>query len=188
MRLLDIRYLAPEVTGVAPRCSMASDVFSASLVAVEMITGVCVYTHVYTSKGDRAELVSQATEKLKHILSFAEDSPLTIEAMSLLVTACTKEHPTDRCSFREVQRLCQLGDAPAVATHSRAEAGTHPRAALRAQEAGVRAAPQAREAEVHPAGHAKEEEIRTASLEKCENCSCLSMHGFCIEDQCVFPE
>ena len=164
-QVLGTRYLAPELAGSAPRCSMASDVFSASLVAVEMITGVNVYTHVCINKGDRAELASQATEKLKNILSFAEDSPLTIEAMALLVNACMKENPTDRCSFREVKRLCRP-----VTAHSRTEAETQPRAhaSQQAKDAEVCAPAHAREAEVRAPAQARDEETRAAWLEKCK--------------------
>ena len=124
-----VRYFAPELTGAAPRCSLASDVFSAGLIVVEMVTGVCVFTHAgekaavaaedvggaqakaatrdAAAAGAKAALVSQATERLKTVLAFAQDSPLTLEAMQMLAQACTKDDPACRCSFRDVQQLCR---------------------------------------------------------------------------------
>ena len=108
---------------------MASDVFSASLIVVEMVTGVCVYVHAgekaetaaeveaeprakATARAEaaahaKAALASQATERLRAVLAFAQDSPLTLEAMQTLAQACTKDDPADRCSFRDVQQLCK---------------------------------------------------------------------------------
>ena len=96
--------------------------------------------------------------------------------------ACTKENPTDCCSFREVKRLCRLGDPRPVATHSRTEAETQPRAhasqqakdaevcaPAHAREAEVRAPAQAKEAEVRAPAQARDEETRAAWLEKCKN-------------------
>ena len=128
------RYFAPELTGAAPRCSMVSDVFSASLIVVEMVTRICVYVHAgdkaaaaaaavagaeakaaaraAATASAKAALVSQATERLQTILAFAQDSPLTLEAMQLLAQACTKDDPAGRCTFRDVQQLCKpLGQA-----------------------------------------------------------------------------
>ena len=124
-----VRYFAPELTGAAPRCSLASDVFSAGLIVVEMVTGVCVFTHAgekaaiaaedaggaqakaatrdAAAAGAKAALVSQATERLKTVLAFAQDSPLTLEAMQMLAQACTKDDAACRCSFRDVQQLCR---------------------------------------------------------------------------------
>ena len=108
---------------------MASDVFSASLIVVEMITGVCVYVHagekaeaaaedeaepraraaakVEAAASATAALASQATERLRAVLAFAQDSPLTLEAMQTLAQSCTKDDPAGRCSFRDVQQLCK---------------------------------------------------------------------------------
>ena len=108
---------------------MASDVFSAGLIVVEMVTQTCVYVHAGDKAAAAAEakagaiakaaaraaatasakaaLVSQATERLQTILAFAQDSPLTLEAMQMLAQACTKDDPADRCTFRDVQQLCK---------------------------------------------------------------------------------
>lgn len=94
-----------------------------------MITGTCVFVDAAEKAASAAEavaeapakaaaraaaaanakaaLVSQATERLRAVLAFAMDSPLTLEAMQTLAQVCTKDDPADRCSFRDVQQLCK---------------------------------------------------------------------------------
>lgn len=129
LKMTNCRYLAPELAGPSPKCSLASDVFSASLIVLEMATSVCVFVFAADEAeaaaravvGQQAraaakaaavmtarrKLIAQATERLRRVLGFAFDSPLTLKAMELLMNACTRLDPAQRCSFGNVQMLCQ---------------------------------------------------------------------------------
>ena len=132
--MTNLRYFAPELAGVVPQCSLASDVFSASLIVLEMLTTICV--HVFAANeaeaaartvfGHQAKaaaraaavitaretIIAHATERLQHVLVFAFDSPLTLEAVKLLMKACTQLDPARRCSFVDVQLLCKRASQP----------------------------------------------------------------------------
>jgi hypothetical protein len=110
-------YLAPEVAAVggglgggAEACSLASDVFSASLVAVEMVTSECVYSAcgpAVPGDGRREQLVARAQARAKAVLAFAEDSRLTVEALGALLEACTRPVPSERVTFRDIDARCR---------------------------------------------------------------------------------
>ncbi len=109
-------YLAPEAAGGGAMCSLASDVYSASLVAVEFVSGQCVHNE-HTAARDAAradELAAKAKARMTELLVFADDVPLSLTACDLLLGACTHVAPTDRPSFRMIRRACNVGGAPAA--------------------------------------------------------------------------
>ena len=101
-------YLAPEAGTAARKCSQASDVYSASLVAVELVTGRCVIAECYASddQATTARLVAEATAKLSSVLEFCGDSWLSSEAAGMLLRACTVQDPSARTSFRAIVAAC----------------------------------------------------------------------------------
>jgi hypothetical protein len=111
-------YLAPEAAGGGAMCSLASDVYSASLVAVELVTGQCVHNErTGTRDAARAdELAAKAKTRMTKLLVFADDVPLSLTACDLLLGACTHVAPTDRPTFRMIRRACNVGGAPAAST------------------------------------------------------------------------
>ena len=102
-------YLAPDALGGGAQCSMASDVYSASLIAVEIATGEMVHNAQNAARiADRTtRLVSTAQKILQDLLAFAQDSSLTVEATNLLLGACKFEKPENRATFRQINKLCK---------------------------------------------------------------------------------
>ena len=101
-----VAYRAPEACTDAAKCSQASDVYSVSLVAVELVTGRCVYSQ---SNGDLdvgARLAADATTKLGSALEFCGDAWLSSRAAELLLQACTIQDPTARPSFQAIVSMC----------------------------------------------------------------------------------
>ena len=98
-------------------CSLASDVYSASLVAVELVSGRCVHNEQTGAReAARAdELAAKAKARMTELLVFADDVPLSVTACDLLLGACTHVAPTDRPTFRMIRRACNVGGAPAEA-------------------------------------------------------------------------
>ena len=135
-------YLAPEVAaqGAAEGCSLASDVYSASLVAVEMVTSECVYSAcgpAVPGDGRREQLVARAQARAEAVLAFAEDSRLTVEALGALLEACTRRAPSERVTFRDIDARCRW-----PAAGGRADGGGRAEGGGGAAAAVVAAAPE----------------------------------------------
>ena len=152
-------YLAPEVAAVgggAGACSLASDIFSASLVAMEMVTSECVYSAcgpAVPGDGRREQLVARAQARAEAVLAFAEDSRLTVEALGALLEACTRPAPSERVTFREIDARCRWPAADAKArTDAEANATA---AAARAAEAEAKLARLEAEAKAHAEAEAR---------------------------------
>ena len=103
-------YRAPEAMADAARCSQASDVYSASLVAVEMLTGKCVYSECGADSVKKQSLVQEAKGKIREVLAFADDFALTVPAVDLLLTACTLQVESSRPTFNAIDVLTR-GDS-----------------------------------------------------------------------------
>ena len=103
-------YRAPEAMADAARCSQASDVYSASLVAVEMLTGKCVYSECGADSVKKQSVVQEAKGKIREVLAFADDFALTVPAVDLLLTACTLQVESSRPTFNAIDVLTR-GDS-----------------------------------------------------------------------------
>ena len=148
-------YLAPEAAGGGAMCSLASDVYSASLVAVELVSGQCVHNE-QTGARDAAradELAAKAKARMTELLVFADDVPLSVTACDLLLGACAHVAPTDRPTFRMIRGACNVGGAPAASAargngasaEAEAEAAAEAEAKARAEvEAKARAEAEAK--------------------------------------------
>ena len=104
-----VAYRAPEALGGL--ASFASDVFSASLVAIELVTGKGVFEESNGDETKKQALVDEAQQTMECILSFADDSDLNIEAVDLLLRACTIADPTNRPTFQLIEAKCARGPA-----------------------------------------------------------------------------
>ena len=101
-----VAYRAPEACTDAAKCSQASDVYSVSLVAVELVTGRCVYSQSNGDLAVGARLAADATTKLGSALEFCGDAWLSSRAAELLLQACTIQDPTARPSFQAIVSMC----------------------------------------------------------------------------------
>ena len=101
-----VAYRAPEACIDAAKCSQASDIFSVSLVAVELVTGRCVYSECNGDVAMATPLVAEATARLSSALEFCGDSWLSSEAAEMLLGACTVQDPAARTSFRAIVATC----------------------------------------------------------------------------------
>eukprot|EP00750_Incisomonas_marina_P023325 INCI5029.3.p1 GENE.INCI5029.3~~INCI5029.3.p1 ORF type:complete len:843 (+),score=138.72 INCI5029.3:117-2531(+) len=122
-----VAYMAPEVPfSRNGECSLASDVFSVSLVMVEMVCLEFAWTREQ-GRDDTARrrcLMQRANEKMQRVLQFAgsqsqtSGSParhhhshgmhevwLTMDIVTQLTAACTKDNPDERCTFAEIAAL-----------------------------------------------------------------------------------
>jgi serine/threonine protein kinase len=144
-------YLAPEAAGGGAMCSLASDVYSASLVAVELVTGQCVHNERTGARdATRAdELAAKAKARMTELLGFRDDVPLSRTACDLLLGACTHVAPTDRPTFCMIRRACNVGPAEAEA-----KVGAEAKAKTRA-EAEAKARAQAEKAKAQAQGRLK---------------------------------
>ena len=97
-----VAYRAPEAMVDISHCSSASDVFTASLVAVELVTGRQVYQTCQSDAAAKQALVQTAKTKVIALLHFAEDSPLSVAAANNLLDACTVVDPGARPSFKSM--------------------------------------------------------------------------------------
>jgi len=101
-----VAYRAPEACIDAAKCSQASDIYSVSLVAVELVTGRCVYSECNGDVAMATALVAEATARLSSTLEFCGDSWLSSEAAEMLLGVCTVQDPTARTSFRAIVATC----------------------------------------------------------------------------------
>ena len=101
-----VAYRAPEACIDAAKCSQASDIFSVSLVAVELVTRRCVYSECNGDLAMATPLVAEATARLTSALEFCGDSWLSSEAAEMLLGACTVQDPAARTSFRAIVATC----------------------------------------------------------------------------------
>jgi hypothetical protein len=102
-------YLAPDAIGGGAHCSLASDVYSASVIAVEIVTGEVVHNPgtalPVASRTTRLVFAAQAC--IQNIFAFAQDVDLTTEAVNLLLAACKFRNPSERPTCRQIQDLCK---------------------------------------------------------------------------------
>ena len=97
-----VAYRAPEAMVDAARCSAASDVYTASLCAVEIVTGKQVYGACGDDTAAKRALVERAKAKMVEVLDFAEDSDMTVASAHLLLGACTITAPAERPTFTAI--------------------------------------------------------------------------------------
>ena len=107
-------YRAPEAMADVSRCSTASDVYSASLVAVELAIRKQVYSETNGDSSKKKSLIDEAQASMASILAFADDSELTVEAANMLLRACSIVDPDSRPSFRAIVAACDRGIFPTV--------------------------------------------------------------------------
>jgi serine/threonine protein kinase len=99
-------YMAPETREGPANCSLASDVYACSLVAVELVTGEVVHDAATSQRdADRAVRLAQlAAERMTGFLDFEGQSELTPEAARLLLNACTILEPAERLSIKVIRQ------------------------------------------------------------------------------------
>jgi hypothetical protein len=111
-------YRAPEALLRDHRlCSLASDMYSVAVTAVEMATKLSVHSQCsileWPSEA-RGALVERARARIVSALSLQrqEQQPivLTPAAVGLLLSACTISDPKERPTMREVHQLCCVHD------------------------------------------------------------------------------
>ena len=109
-----VAYRAPEAMADDASCCTASDVYAASLVAVELVTKRGVYQECQGSRAAKRAMVEEAKAKMASILEFADDSSLTVAASDLLLSACTLEAPESRPSFQVIAEAMRPTGPPGM--------------------------------------------------------------------------
>ena len=104
-----VAYRAPEAMVDAARCSAASDVYTASLVAVELVTGQQVYGTCGDDVAAKRGLTDRARAQVSAMVEFADDSTMTVAATDVLLSACTIADVAARPTFRAIAAARDTG-------------------------------------------------------------------------------